>query len=249
MFATLSNGDTMGQEYPGYFQDDFDNSNYVAPDPDFPSELGGTASDWNPNDALDFSDYGGSYGEDEAGAVAGPDLNLGGGSLGGYLDSLGDLASQFGLDPTQGGGLFPGGGGDGMADISLDAGGLVPYRRGIPWGPILRMVGAAVRYFGPQLTIPIVNAIAQAWSARLGVTLTPGAVLMRYLGKKGRKRSARGITGRQLTITRRTIGKVERAHQLIRSTAVAAGVNRGRGRGRVTCIACRSSPCRCRRRR
>jgi len=121
-----------------------------------------------------------------------------------------------------------------MADDGalFDASAMVPYSPGVPWGRIIRQVAAAARYFGPLMVLPIVNVVAQYWTAMLqkrglSITITPGQLLMRFLARKGRgRRGGRGITGRQLSITRRTIGKVERMHHAIRAVCAHTGARR-----------------------
>lgn len=70
-----------------------------------------------------------------------------------------------------------------------------------------RLVGAAVRSLPPALVQSAISAIATLVGAGVDELIT------RYLKKKSRGPSRRGITGRQLAITQRTIGKVENMHR------------------------------------
>src|SRR6266481_3905218 len=158
-----------------------------------------------------------------------------------YGSPQADPSALGGFDPnTMDPGGFDPGGSMATVDVSSDPlnfsglpdfGGL-PDSPGVPWGRIIRQVAAAARYFGPLMVLPIVNVVAQYWTAMLqkrglSITITPGQLLMRFLARKGRgRRGGRGITGRQLSITRRTIGKVERMHHAIRAVCAHTGARR-----------------------
>lgn len=133
------------------------------------------------------------------------------------------------VDP---GGGFPAGGG--MSDsLSLgDLGTFGPFvakrNKGVPWKRIARMVKAALAQFGPQVALLLVNALAQRLQG-MGVqdangnAITGGEILFRAIASSSRPRRARGITGRQLSITGRTIRKLNSMHAKIAAIA-------GRGR-------------------
>lgn len=172
-----------------------------------PSELGGSLTDWlgggvaaNPN--TQFSGWGDIFtpGFFDQGGAGNP-LPAGNGGFPGFpLDTsipitLGGDMAQYDL-PLEG--FDPG--------YSTQGGAMV---RRVPWATIFAILGAATRTFGAQFLPQIVSALG----ARIGVP--PGQILFRFLKRKGRRRSTRGITGRQLSITRRTIGKVNRMHQLL----------------------------------
>lgn len=68
-----------------------------------------------------------------------------------------------------------------------------------------RLLGAALRFYGPQAMSVVLPSIAQA------VGLSASTIVMYFLGKKGKSRRRRGITYRQLANARRvnrTIGRM-----------------------------------------
>lgn len=193
---------------------------------DIGSELGGIADDWlgtapAANPATQFSGWGDLFspGFFSPGGAGNPS------SSGGYTSGTGYTTGW----PTD----FPGPAldtsipitlGGGMDELSLEGFGDPGYgvqggamARRIPWATIFAVLGAATRTFGAQMLPAVVSALG----SRIGVP--PGQILFRYLKRKGRRRSTRGITGRQLSITRRTIGKVNRMYSLL---------HRGGGRAR-----------------
>lgn len=134
---------------------------------------------------------------------------------------LGDLAAWFNIGGPGGvsggtGNPPPTGGVPVMPDDGsgvLDAGTAIAVRR-VPWGTIMAIVGAAVRYFGAQFAPSVIQTLASALQAK-GLNVSAGQILFRFLKRKGRRRGTRGITGRQLAITRRTFRKVDSMYHLL----------------------------------
>lgn len=212
---------------------------------DIPSELGGTNTDWltadagvpaDPTSAMGADWTGGSLTQ-LLGGSAGTGQTLADLFSGGGAPDLGSLSTLFtntgpgaidtsiplALAPLQAGGNMA----DGLSALGAfdDPWAVARARRpGVPWRRITRMVHAAVRYFGPQVALSIVNQLA-AYLQGIGVAtpsgqpVSGGEILFRVLrGRKGTRRG-RGVTYRQLNTTRRTIRVLDRMHSMIRRPA------------------------------
>jgi len=214
---------------------------YLAPPEGFAdmgSELGGTLSDWaNAGTGGEGSGGLNFLGGLVAGPGAGFDFQAGVDQWAQALPAIGDL---FGIGPT------PGAGGDvygpppldtsipitlnggSMDSLALDASGFGPYvypaacRR--PWRSSMAVLTAASRFMRvmPGLFPVVLGALAQSSG------VAPGQLLFRFLAKKGRRHGSRGITGRQLNTTRKTLRKLHSMQRYL-------GAYRSGGHHRARC--------------
>lgn len=201
-----------------------------------PSELGGTSGDWLSAEGGVAADPGSALGADWLGGSL---TNLLGGDAGTGPDLLQLLTGSSSAAPSSPAapassafiGPLPyldtstpltlGGSMNGLTFGGSTFGALAgPRRPSIPWARISRGVRQAVRLFGPQVALAIVAQIQQLLQARFAAagidasSLDSTTILMRVAGG-GRRRGARGVTGRQITNARRTIRKLESFHHLL----------------------------------
>jgi len=209
---------------------------------DIGSELGGTLQDWatatettSVNDPLQFV----------GGLLSGPANNF---DLNDALSNMNDALNfasdagltlpNLGIGPDVSGAQLPAysppdfsiqpvpGPGGTMNDLMC-----VARPPSVPWRSLGRRVNAAARLFGPTIALQVVAALAACYSARTGLQISAIDVLMRSAG--ARRRRSSGITGRQLSTTRRTLRKLSSMQHYLGAYRGGGGRRRAaRARGR-----------------
>lgn len=104
----------------------------------------------------------------------------------------------------------------------------------VPWRTLGRKVHTAAQYFGPAIALQIAGVLAQCYSARTGLTISPIDVLVRSCATRRRRSS--GISGRQLRTTRGTLRKLSSMQRYLSH----GGYGYARARHRTTTTTCKT---------